>query len=201
MTNQPMSFQQLSEYLSRIPEEISFTGSSKAKFKSLTIALLSLCFAVVLLFKYLEASSGKGALILFSVITVFFFILTFKQWGDGKISIVKLTHTDVTVKDLNKKIPLECIENISYTYDSNDTLKIFLKEKIKDLALTSKFNSLRGASVSIQNKKDKQVIVIIVPYSFNVDGKRLYPEEIQNIFEQYLSIPAIKKEMIISPAQ
>jgi len=50
----------------------------------------------------------------------------------------------------------------------------------------------------ITQNTPRQIIKIIVPYSFTLDGKRLSPEECVNILEAYLSIPEIKRQMILA---
>ena len=191
------SFKDLDQILTEIPEKTVFKGSNKARFKTLTFAVVSLFIAIAAYMQHLKTGHSMTLTWIFAAIFVLFIILTKVKWNDGNIDIIEFTHQHLRIKDVNYPIPLDAITEYSYKYDNYDTLILTIDKPIEGLELNSKTQGAIGASVVIAQKASQQMIKIIVPYSFTLDGKRLFPEECTRIIESYLSIPEIKRQMIM----
>ena len=198
MNSSQYSFQELDQLLNQIPEKTVFKGSHKARFKTLAFAVVSLLIAIVAYMQHLKSGHSLTLTLIFVGIFLLFTILTKVKWNDGNIDIIEFTHQHFRIKDVNRTIPLDAITEYSYRYDGSDTLTLIIGQPIEGLALNSKTQGAIGASVVILQKASQQVIKITVPYSFTLDGKRLFPEECTRIIESYLSIPEIKRQMIMA---
>lgn len=198
MNSPKYSVEDLNNFLNNIPEKTVLKGSSKARFKMMTYAVIAFLMTIAAFFHYYKNAGSIKLVIFLAVVTIFFAILTKLKWKDGNIDIIELNHQHIKIKDINKVIPLEAVTDFSYRHDENDTLTLIIEKPIQGLALTSKVRGAIGASVVITQQAPTQIIKILVPYSFTLDGKNLTPEECLSILDSYFSIAEIKRQLVLA---
>lgn len=188
--------EQLDQHVKGIPEKTILTGSQPAPFSIVGLCILSFATSGLMLYRYLTQTTPIAAAILFSWVGIFFLILSFRTWTNAQTKIIKLTHQEIWIKGLNTAIPLEHIVDFHYSHEMNQSITLKIRQTTPALALTTKADRLKGASVAIVNKIYPEV-VIMVPKHFMLNKHALSAEQVTQIFSTYLDIPHIKKQLMM----